>query len=375
MSSISFDSSQVLNATAAPVAPPAPRGSIYKQMGMALQSMGYSKDQIADMQTKLQTALSSAASSVASGADRASAFRGAMDGVLSQAGVNLDAFRDAMDPENATNSTGTVASAEVDSATITPVNDQPPPRPTAFDKNVNSALTSLGVSSDQIATIQKQIRGALVDAGRAVANGADRATAFRNAIENVLKQNNIDPDKFRAAMSADDQQPTSPTSPTTQTTDGAQGASSCGSQAGATTQATTTSSTTTKPRENAFDKAAAAALSKLGLSPDQITKFQSDVKTALSQAAATPSSDASDRGATYRNAIESVLKQFGITGDQFRQAMSSTHSHDKSRHARSATQGAPLNAFAAGKPPVLRADPTRDNATASAVAGTNETAE
>ena len=67
-----------------------------------------------------------------------------------------------------------------------------------------AALQSLGVDPSKSSDIQSQIQQAVSQVQSTDSNlsGADRQNAFRTAIENVLKNNGVDPTKFRSALQA-----------------------------------------------------------------------------------------------------------------------------------------------------------------------------
>jgi len=320
-----------------------PKGGIYTQIGSALKSLGYSADQIAAIQSKVQGAIAGAGTAVLGGADRATTFRGAVDGALLQSGVDLDKYRKALDPDTVPVSNGGTTD-RTDSADVSCNPVQPPAhRPTAFEKNVDKALTSLGQSQDQIANIQKQIKNALDEAGRAVAGGADRATAFRNAIDGVLKKNGVDVDKFRAAISGETTTGGATDAQKKGETEKSKDADEAGRADGA-----------KRPRKpSSFEKQTGRALNALGKSPEEIAQIQKEIETALAEAGKQLQTDsAGGRASVFRNAVQSVLSQHGISADQFSAAFDKAgrgHRNGRSHHGFHFAD----NGSSTTKPPVL----------------------
>ncbi len=338
MSSVSLESTTVQQLTDAASAAKrvAPKNGIYKQVGKALQSLGYSADQIASIQSKIRDAIAGAGTAVVGGADRATTFRAAVDGALIQSGVDLDKYRKALDPDFVpVNGSGT--SDRTDTAEVSQGVPAPSRRPNAFAKNVDRALTSLGLTRDQIDSIQKQIGAALDEAGRAVAGGANRVSAFRNAVDGVLKKNGIEPAKFRAAIAGETT--TTPTTDTKKTDSSKSGETDDAQKADRPNR-----------RLNSFQKRLGRALGELGKSSEEIAQIQKEIQDALSEAGKQLQTDSKGgRGNVFRAAVQDVLSKHGISADQFSEAFEKAgraHRNGRSHHG-FAFGGAP------SKPPVL----------------------
>ena len=67
---------------------------------------------------------------------------------------------------------------------------------------LESALKAAGADATKLPDLEKQIQDAVQSAQQNATGSTDSRTAVRDAINNVLKQNGIDPAKFEAQMKA-----------------------------------------------------------------------------------------------------------------------------------------------------------------------------
>lgn len=77
---------------------------------------------------------------------------------------------------------------------------EPPDFQAEFKSRVEDAAKAVGVDPAKIPDLVKQIQDAVEQARSSVGSSGDPRSAIRDAVDGVLKQNGIDPAKFRSAL-------------------------------------------------------------------------------------------------------------------------------------------------------------------------------
>ena len=165
-----------------------------------------------------------------------------------------------------------------------------------FETNILNAAVAAGLSTDEVDTVQDEIKAAIAAAKKDSGSSADQGAAVRNAIDGVLQKHGVDLEKFRSEMQSSMGGP-----------GGAGGPPPGGPPPGG------------AGLESKFNDAAVAS----GLDASKTDELQSKIKSMIEETLQN-SDGTTDSRQTIQSAIDSLLKDYGVDLTKFKNQMQSS---------------------------------------------------